>query len=194
MCKQTLSEDVKTALRLPSFDAYEWEDWEILRLMETMFIELNLIEAFHISPDTLREWLYEVYKYYNDVPFHNFRHCFCVAQMVSYFVYSSVFFTLSFFYRLSSLLIIYLIFHYNVPFIFLKARVAVPYVVCSLDFPRFFFFFRLLFCMCFFLLLKLFTKFKSSDIIRDLFFHLFHHLDVEGKKNESFESFEVLLF
>ena len=85
MCKQTLSEDVKTALRLPSFDAYEWEDWEILRLMETMFIELNLIEAFHISPDTLREWLYEVYKYYNDVPFHNFRHCFCVAQMVSFF-------------------------------------------------------------------------------------------------------------
>lgn len=90
MCKQTLSEDVKTALRLPSFDAYEWEDWEILRLMETMFIELNLIEAFHISPDTLREWLYEVYKYYNDVPFHNFRHCFCVAQMVSYFFCSFI--------------------------------------------------------------------------------------------------------
>lgn len=52
--------------------------------MQTMFIELNLVETFSISHLTLREWLYEVYKHYNEVPFHNFRHCFCVAQMVSY--------------------------------------------------------------------------------------------------------------
>jgi high affinity cGMP-specific 3',5'-cyclic phosphodiesterase 9 len=83
-CNTTLSDDIKAALRLPSFDSYEWEDWEILHLMETMFIELNLIETFCISSTTLREWLYEVYKHYNDVPFHNFRHCFCVTQMVSF--------------------------------------------------------------------------------------------------------------
>lgn len=85
ICHTTLSEDVKAALRLPSFDSYDWEDYEILHLMETMFIELNFIEKFHISPTRLREWLYEVYKHYNDVPFHNFRHCFCVSQMVSNF-------------------------------------------------------------------------------------------------------------
>lgn len=83
ICNTTLSDDVKAALRLPSFDSYDWEDYEILHLMETMFVELNFIEKFHISLTRLREWLYEVYKHYNDVPFHNFRHCFCVSQMVS---------------------------------------------------------------------------------------------------------------
>lgn len=83
MCHTTLSDDVKAALRLPSFDSYDWEDYEILHLMEMMFVELNFIEKFHISSTRLREWLYEVYKHYNDVPFHNFRHCFCVSQMVS---------------------------------------------------------------------------------------------------------------
>lgn len=82
MCDVTLSDDVKAALRLPSFDSYDWEDWEILHLMETMFVELNLLDKFQIPQVTLREWLYEVYKHYNEVPFHNFRHCFCVAQMV----------------------------------------------------------------------------------------------------------------
>lgn len=83
ICHTTLSDDVKVALRLPSFDSYDYEDFEILHLMEMMFVELNFIEKFHISSARLREWLYEVYKHYNDVPFHNFRHCFCVSQMVS---------------------------------------------------------------------------------------------------------------
>lgn len=82
MCHTTFSDDVKVALRLPSFDSYDYEDYEILHLMEMMFVELNFIEKFHITPTRLREWLYEVYKHYNDVPFHNFRHCFCVSQMV----------------------------------------------------------------------------------------------------------------
>lgn len=83
ICDTTLSEDVKMALRLPSFDSYDFEDYEVLHLLKTMFVELSFLEKFHISPVRLREWLYEVYKHYNDVPFHNFRHCFCVSQMVS---------------------------------------------------------------------------------------------------------------
>uniref|UniRef100_A0A182MWY6 PDEase domain-containing protein n=1 Tax=Anopheles culicifacies TaxID=139723 RepID=A0A182MWY6_9DIPT len=82
-CDTTLSDEVKAALRLPAFDSYEWEDWDVIHLMQTMFVELNLLEKFNIPIVTLREWLYEVYKHYNDVPFHNYRHCFCVAQMVS---------------------------------------------------------------------------------------------------------------
>ncbi|XP_058445968.1 high affinity cGMP-specific 3',5'-cyclic phosphodiesterase 9A isoform X2 [Malaya genurostris] len=78
----TLSDEVKSALRLPSFDSYEWEDWDVIHLTQTMFLELNLLEKFQIPRETLREWLYEVYKHYNDVPFHNYRHCFCVAQMM----------------------------------------------------------------------------------------------------------------
>uniref|UniRef100_A0A182JZY6 Phosphodiesterase n=1 Tax=Anopheles christyi TaxID=43041 RepID=A0A182JZY6_9DIPT len=81
-CNTTLSDEVKAALRLPAFDSYEWEDWDVIHLMQTMFVELNLLEKFNIPIVTLREWLYEVYKHYNDVPFHNYRHCFCVAQMM----------------------------------------------------------------------------------------------------------------
>ncbi|XP_065077275.1 high affinity cGMP-specific 3',5'-cyclic phosphodiesterase 9A isoform X2 [Ochlerotatus camptorhynchus] len=78
----TLPDEVKAALRLPAFDSYEWEDWDVIHLMQTMFVELNLLEKFQIPRETLREWLYEVYKHYNNVPFHNYRHCFCVAQMM----------------------------------------------------------------------------------------------------------------
>uniref|UniRef100_A0A1A9WT28 PDEase domain-containing protein n=1 Tax=Glossina brevipalpis TaxID=37001 RepID=A0A1A9WT28_9MUSC len=82
ICDTTLSEEVRNALRLPAFDSYEWSDADIIHLMQTMFTELGFIEKFNIPIDTLREWLYEVYKHYNEVPFHNFRHCFCVAQML----------------------------------------------------------------------------------------------------------------
>lgn len=81
-CDQTLSDEVLTALRLPAFDSYEWEDEDVLHLMQTMFTETKLVQKFNIPISTLREWLYEVYKHYNSVPFHNFRHSFCVAQMV----------------------------------------------------------------------------------------------------------------
>lgn len=83
ICNRTLSDEIKAALRLPAFDSYEWEDEDVLVLMQTMFIDTGLVEKFNIPLPTLREWLYEVYKHYNAVPFHNFRHCFCVAQMVS---------------------------------------------------------------------------------------------------------------
>lgn len=82
ICDQTLSDEVKAALRLPSFDSYEWSDESVLHLMQTMFIDCGFVDKFNIPLATLREWLYEVYKHYNIVPFHNFRHCFCVAQMV----------------------------------------------------------------------------------------------------------------
>lgn len=83
ICDRTLSEEIKNALRLPAFDSYEWEDEDVLYLMQTMFTDTGLVDKFNIPLATLREWLYEVYKHYNAVPFHNFRHCFCVAQMVS---------------------------------------------------------------------------------------------------------------
>lgn len=82
ICDRALSEEIKAALRLPAFDSYEWEDEDVLYLMQAMFIDTGLVEKFDIPLVTLREWLYEVYKHYNAVPFHNFRHCFCVAQMV----------------------------------------------------------------------------------------------------------------
>lgn len=82
ICDSAFSEEVRNALRFPAFDSYDWGDADIIHLMQTMFVELGFIEKFSLPIDTLREWLYEVFKHYNEVPFHNFRHCFCVAQMM----------------------------------------------------------------------------------------------------------------
>lgn len=78
-----MSEEVRQYLRQPTFDCHQWEDEEILLLLQQMYLDLDLTAKFCIELPTLRNFLYEVYKNYNEVPFHNFRHCFCVAQMVS---------------------------------------------------------------------------------------------------------------
>lgn len=79
----TISSSVREWLRSPAFDARQWEDEELLLMLQTMFVELDLPEKFNIPLPILRNFLYEVYNNYNEVPFHNFRHCFCVAQMVN---------------------------------------------------------------------------------------------------------------
>jgi hypothetical protein len=78
-----VSEEVRKYLHQPTFDCHQWEDEEILLLLQQMYLDLDLTTKFDIELPTLRNFLYEVYKNYNEVPFHNFRHCFCVAQMVS---------------------------------------------------------------------------------------------------------------
>lgn len=82
-----VSESTKDWLKRPSFDSSQFKDEEILLFLQHMFLELELISRFNIRLPILRNFLYEVYKNYNEVPFHNFRHCFCVAQMVSYYKY-----------------------------------------------------------------------------------------------------------
>nr|CAI5866500.1 unnamed protein product [Callosobruchus analis] len=67
---------------MPTFDARPWEDEELLLLLQQMYLDHDLCSKFAIDIHTLRNFLYEAYKNYNDVPFHNFRHCFCVAQML----------------------------------------------------------------------------------------------------------------
>jgi hypothetical protein len=79
----TVSSSVREWLRSPAFDARQWEDEELLLMLQTMFVELDLPQKFNIPLPILRNFLYEVYNNYNEVPFHNFRHCFCVAQMVN---------------------------------------------------------------------------------------------------------------
>ncbi|XP_014481570.1 PREDICTED: uncharacterized protein LOC106747983 [Dinoponera quadriceps] len=82
ICDVTVSSSVREWLRSPAFDARQWEDEELLLMLQTMFVELDLPEKFNIPLPILRNFLYEVYNNYNEVPFHNFRHCFCVAQMM----------------------------------------------------------------------------------------------------------------
>ncbi|XP_077866472.1 high affinity cGMP-specific 3',5'-cyclic phosphodiesterase 9A-like [Saccoglossus kowalevskii] len=82
MSNVEMSEDVKLYLRKPTFDNWQWEDAEMLVLLQQMYIDLEFVEKFNIEMPVLQNFLFEVYKHYNNVPFHNFKHCFCVAQMM----------------------------------------------------------------------------------------------------------------
>lgn len=52
-------------------------------LLQVMYTDLDFIVTFNIEPEVLQQFLFEVYRRYNNIPFHNFKHCFCVTQMVS---------------------------------------------------------------------------------------------------------------
>uniref|UniRef100_A0A0B7BHV8 PDEase domain-containing protein n=2 Tax=Arion vulgaris TaxID=1028688 RepID=A0A0B7BHV8_9EUPU len=80
--KVHVSEEVRRELKKQSFDNWQWDDPEMLILLRQMYIDLNLISKLNIDMNVLHEWLYEVYRNYNIVPFHNFKHCFMVAQMM----------------------------------------------------------------------------------------------------------------
>lgn len=79
----TLTEEIRRCLRMPTFDNWQWEDEEILLLLQQMYVDLDLLSKFDIDLDVLRKFLCQVYMNYNEVPFHNFQHCFTVSQMVS---------------------------------------------------------------------------------------------------------------
>ncbi len=105
--KYILTEETIRYLKMPTFDIWHWEPNEMLSLVEHMYGEFGLVTALHINPITLKRWLVSyvtspkchvtkvlplpppssyqraVQDNYHDNPFHNFRHCFCVTQMVS---------------------------------------------------------------------------------------------------------------
>ncbi|XP_025768856.1 high affinity cGMP-specific 3',5'-cyclic phosphodiesterase 9A [Puma concolor] len=77
-----LSPETIEALRKPTFDVWLWEPNEMLSCLEHMYHDLGLVRDFSIHPVTLRRWLLCVHDNYRNNPFHNFRHCFCVTQMM----------------------------------------------------------------------------------------------------------------
>lgn len=80
--KYTLSQETIDYLKQPTFDIWYWEPNEMLSLLEHMYHEIGLVDEFNINPITLKRWLLCVQENYRNNPFHNFRHCFCVAQMM----------------------------------------------------------------------------------------------------------------
>ncbi|BFZ25968.1 hypothetical protein BsWGS_29006 [Bradybaena similaris] len=80
--KYTLSQETVDYLKQPTFDIWHWEPNEMLSLLEHMYHELGLVEEFNINPLVLKRWLLCVQENYRNNPFHNFRHCFCVTQMM----------------------------------------------------------------------------------------------------------------
>lgn len=82
MSNAELTDETRNLLRKPSFDNWQWEDAEMLYLLQQMYKDLNLMEIFNIETPLLQNFLFEVFRNYNATPFHNFRHAFCVTQMM----------------------------------------------------------------------------------------------------------------
>ncbi|XP_072882852.1 high affinity cGMP-specific 3',5'-cyclic phosphodiesterase 9A [Hemitrygon akajei] len=82
MSNLEVTEEVRQYLKTPTFDNWQWEDAEIMVLLQLMFVDLGFMNKFHIEMEVLQQFLFEVYRHYNNIPFHNFQHCFCVTQMM----------------------------------------------------------------------------------------------------------------
>ncbi|CAF0709847.1 unnamed protein product [Brachionus calyciflorus] len=80
--KYQLSQQTIEYLKTPTFNIWHWEANEMLSLLEHMYHELGLVKEFNMNPITLKRWLLCIQANYRNNPFHNFRHCFCVAQMM----------------------------------------------------------------------------------------------------------------
>lgn len=82
MVQVQLTKEVREYLRRLSFDNWQWDDAEMIILIRQMFIDLELPNKLKIEMPVLTNWIFTIYKSYNDVPFHNFKHCFMVTQMM----------------------------------------------------------------------------------------------------------------
>lgn len=69
-------------LKTPSFDVWKWNNAEMLNLVYHMFKELKILEELDIDNELMEQYLLAVQATYRDNPFHNFRHAFCVTQMM----------------------------------------------------------------------------------------------------------------
>ncbi|KAL3272584.1 hypothetical protein HHI36_014054, partial [Cryptolaemus montrouzieri] len=80
------------SLRVPSsahlglhdfaFDDIHMSDDDTLSACIRMFLDLDLVERFHMDYEVLCRWLLSVKKNYRNVTYHNWRHAFNVAQMM----------------------------------------------------------------------------------------------------------------
>ncbi|GFS85999.1 dual 3',5'-cyclic-AMP and -GMP phosphodiesterase 11 [Trichonephila clavipes] len=64
------------------FNDFSLDDEDMLKACLRMFVDLDLIERFHIKYDVLCRWLLSVRKNYRQVTYHNWRHAFNVGQMM----------------------------------------------------------------------------------------------------------------
>ncbi|XP_068086058.1 dual 3',5'-cyclic-AMP and -GMP phosphodiesterase 11A [Anabrus simplex] len=65
-----------------SFDDFSLGDDDMVLAAVAMFIDLGLVKRFGIEKETLYRFLITVKRNYRDVPYHNWRHAFNVAQVM----------------------------------------------------------------------------------------------------------------
>ncbi|ROL53327.1 High affinity cGMP-specific 3',5'-cyclic phosphodiesterase 9A, partial [Anabarilius grahami] len=77
-CKYNFSDDGKKLTPRRDVPSYP----KMLSCLEYMYHDLGLVKEFNMNPITLKRWLLGIQENYRTNPFHNFRHCFCVSQMM----------------------------------------------------------------------------------------------------------------
>jgi high affinity cGMP-specific 3',5'-cyclic phosphodiesterase 9 len=80
--KRIFDESVYADLAKSSFDVWKYTEEDLIHFMGQMFVTMGLVEHFSIDENLLRNFLMTVRNLYNKNPFHNFKHAFCVTQMV----------------------------------------------------------------------------------------------------------------
>jgi hypothetical protein len=71
-------------LKTTSLDMWKFSEEELMYLLTYMFEEFGLYKEFNIDRIVMVNFLSTVREMYNNNPFHNFLHCFCVTQMVMF--------------------------------------------------------------------------------------------------------------
>ncbi|KAI8609548.1 hypothetical protein BC830DRAFT_1070171, partial [Chytriomyces sp. MP71] len=75
-------QSVLTHVKHPTFNIWDYTEVELIGLMENMFEVMDLTKTFNMDVNVIRAFLARVSVTYNANPFHNFKHCFCVTQMM----------------------------------------------------------------------------------------------------------------
>ncbi|KAI8913529.1 hypothetical protein EDD86DRAFT_223547 [Gorgonomyces haynaldii] len=76
------SDQVYEDLKTINLDMWQLTDFDMVALIAHMFDDFGLVNAFKIDKQKLLFFLNTVRLSYNENPFHNFKHCFCVTQMM----------------------------------------------------------------------------------------------------------------
>ncbi|ESO10190.1 hypothetical protein HELRODRAFT_97407 [Helobdella robusta] len=50
--------------------------------MQHIISDFNINKIYNIEQETMQRWMRRIFLSYNDAPFHNFKHSFCVTQMI----------------------------------------------------------------------------------------------------------------
>eukprot|EP00123_Amoebidium_parasiticum_P014556 comp22553_c0_seq1/m.34318 comp22553_c0_seq1/g.34318 ORF comp22553_c0_seq1/g.34318 comp22553_c0_seq1/m.34318 type:complete len:503 (-) comp22553_c0_seq1:193-1701(-) len=77
-----ITPETREALKRTDFSNWPWTDAEIMLMIEYFFHKLGLVERFNIDKTALQTFVIRLRQNYNNNPFHNFSHCFCVTQMM----------------------------------------------------------------------------------------------------------------
>ncbi|CAH8486703.1 unnamed protein product [Schistosoma turkestanicum] len=88
LCKEPVSKEDLIELRSSTFNNWSRTDAQLIRLVREIFQELGFIEHYNLQLHRLDLWLTDIYRRYNRIPFHNYKHAFMVTQMCYVLIWS----------------------------------------------------------------------------------------------------------